>query len=300
LYNNPLVDRVYIWEPENWLILEHQKFDLVLNVDKSQRSGSFAMRMNAPEKLGFGMHPNGSIVPLNKEAQGNYILGLDDHVKFKVNRRTVQRIQCEQFKLDYARDEYLLELTDEEKRFRDDYKRQVGIGDDDVAVGFNTGCSELYPNKKLTIDQHVELISRMAGRSNTKLVLVGGPEDTRRNEEIVRLVGEKVINTPTTEGVRRGLCYESICDVVITGDSFGMHAAIGLKKFVIAWFGVTCPQEIDLYDRGAKILPNALECSPCWKRQCPYNLECIQMVDLDAIVQHVDRFRKNVKQVPTS
>jgi heptosyltransferase-2 len=70
-----------------------------------------------------------------------------------------------------------------------------------------------------------------------------------------------------------------------------MHAAIGLKKFVIAWFGVTCPQEIDLYDRGLKFIPHGLACSPCWKRSCPYNLECIAMIDLLGIVNAVRDYR---------
>lgn len=287
LYNNPLVDRAYVWEPESWLVLQQMQFDIAMNVDKSQRSGAFILTLNATEKLGFGVNERGQIIPLNKEANYNYRLGLDDHFKFQINQKTVQQIQCEQFKLKYARDEYVLELTDDEKEFCTAYRRRVGIRDHEFVVGFNTGCSELYPNKKMTIDQHVALIEKMHTRENVKLVLVGGPEDTERNAEIQRRVGNKVLNTPTTEGVRRGLCYENICDVIITGDSFGMHAAIGLKKFVIAWFGVTCPQEIDLYDRGVKFIPPGLHCSPCWKRSCPYNLECIQMIDLEGIAKAV-------------
>jgi ADP-heptose:LPS heptosyltransferase len=129
----------------------------------------------------------------------------------------------------------------------------------------------------------------LAGIPRVKVVLVGGPEDTQRNAEIVRRVGEKVISTPSTEGVRRGLCYVNISDIVISGDSFGMHMAIGLKKYVIVWFGVSCPQEVDLYDRGLKLIPYDLNCSPCWKRECPYNLECIQMINLEAMVKEVER-----------
>ena len=48
------------------------------------------------------------------------------------------------------------------------------------------------------------------------------------------------------------------CDVVISGDSLGMHMAIALSKHVVAWFGPTSPQEIDLYDRGVKLLADRL------------------------------------------
>lgn len=287
---NSYIDRVYVWEPESWLILQQIGFDVVMNVDKSQRSAAFVMGLKAKQKLGFGLHANGSIIPLNKEARRNYILGLDDKIKFRVNKKTVQRLQCEQFKLKYGRDEYALVLTPEEEAFCKSYRESLGIQKAEMVVGFNTGCSDLYPNKKMTIEQHARLIGRMAPIPGIKLVLVGGPEDTQRNAEVVRLLGDKVISTPTTEGVRRGLCYENICDVIITGDSFGMHAAIGLRKYVIVWFGVTCPNEIDLYGRGVKLIPEGLECSPCWKRECPYNLECIQMIDLDRIVQHVREY----------
>jgi heptosyltransferase-2 len=296
LLNNPLIDRVFLWEPESWLILQQLQFDVVMNVDKSQRACAFTMGIQAKEKLGFGLNGRGAIIPLNREAEENYLLGLDDHLKFRVNRKPVSQLLCEELKLQYSRDEYMLVLTPEEEHFCREYKAETGLpageaGERDLIVGFNTGCSELYPNKKMTIDQHVILIRRLSGIPGLRLVLVGGPEDTQRNAEITRAVGTLVVNTPTTEGLRRGLCYENICDVIITGDSFGMHAAIALKKFVIAWFGVSCWTEIDLFDRGVKLIPEGLECSPCWKRVCPYDLECIQMIDLDAIVRHVKTYK---------
>jgi heptosyltransferase-2 len=287
LQHNPLVDRIMTWDPESWLILREMTFDVVMNVDKSRRSGAFVMGINAKKKLGFGMNADGQIIPLNRGAEANYVLGLDDELKFRVNTKTVPQLQCEEFGLEYRRDEYILNLTAEEEHFCAVYRERNGLAPGTLIVGFNTGCSELYPNKKMTIDQHVGLVNRLYAVPGVRLLLVGGPEDTQRNAEIVRQVGDMVHSTPTTEGVRRGLCYENLCDVVITGDSFGMHIAIGLRKHVIAWFGVSCWSEIDLFDRGTKLIPGGLACSPCWKRECPYNLECIQMIDLDRIVNEV-------------
>ncbi len=292
LRNIPHLDRVYVWEPESWLVLQQMKFDLVLNVDKSQRSCAFTNTLQAKEKLGFGLNTHGQIIPLNKEAHYNFRLGLDDELKFRLNQKTVQQIQCEQFKLKYKRDEYTLTLSSEEMEYCKELKRKHGLDGEDLVVGFNTGCSELFPNKKMTVDQHIVLINKLSQIPGIRLVLVGGPEDTQRNAEIMRSVGKNGLSTPSTEGVRRGLCYINICDVIISGDSFGMHAAIGLKKHIVVWFGVSCWTEIDLYDRGIKLIPEGLECSPCWKRACPYNLECIQMIDLDAIVDQIRQYRR--------
>jgi ADP-heptose:LPS heptosyltransferase len=292
LQHNPFVDRIMVWSPEHWMILEQMKFDVAMNVDKSQRSGSLMMRVQARRKLGFGMNENGQIIPLNPESQENYLLGLDDIAKFRFNKKTVPQLECEEFNLPYARDEYVLQLTEDEKSFCDRYSQTHGLSGSDLVVGFNTGCSELYPNKKMTVDQHVTVINRLRETPGIRMILLGGPEDTERNAEIARRTGNTVVSTPTTEGIRRGVCYINLADVVISGDSFGMHAAIAMKKHVVVWFGVSCSAEIDLFDRGVKLVPEHLACSPCWKKTCPYGLECIDAIPLDTIVAEVNRMAR--------
>jgi heptosyltransferase-2 len=111
LAHNPYVDRVHLWEPEQWLILQSLKFDLLLNVDKSVRSGALAGAVTAGTKRGFGITGTGVIVPLNREAEENYILGLDDHLKFRTNQKSGSQLLCEQFKLPFRRDRYVLPLV---------------------------------------------------------------------------------------------------------------------------------------------------------------------------------------------
>ncbi|HVO73571.1 MAG TPA: glycosyltransferase family 9 protein, partial [Ignavibacteriaceae bacterium] len=190
------------------------------------------------------------------------------------------------------------------KKFISDFKKEAGINENDFVVGFNTGCSELYPNKKMTIDQHIYLIDKLLARKKYKIALFGGPEDIQRNESIYsKFKGKtgfglaeprRIINTPANLGVRKGACFEDIADLIITGDSFGMHLGVALKKFVIVWFGVSCWTEIDLYERGIKLFPEDLFCSPCWKMECPYNLECIKQIDLDRIVREVDKYYQSL------
>lgn len=309
LFNNHLVDHLYPFDAETILIMNRMKFDYAMNVDKSQRSCALLNSVNATNKLGFGLNEDGKIIPVNEGAYYNFRLGMDNQLKFRENKRMGQDYLAETFELDYKRDEYVFNFTDEEKKFISSYKKEIGISENDLVVGFNTGCSNLYPNKKMTIEQHIYLIEKLLNRKNPalpvssagsyKIALFGGPEDTERNAEIYSFFSQrdpafagkgKIMNTPTTQGLRKGMCYESIADIVITGDSLGMHIAIALKKYVIAWFGVSCWTEIDLYERGIKIYQEDLFCSPCWKKVCPYNLECISMIHLNGIIKEVDNY----------
>ncbi len=291
LLYNPLKDKVFTWNDENRMILKNIEFDYVMNADKSDYACAFANEVNAKIKLGFLLNEDGKIIPANESAMYSYKLGIDDQLKFRENTKTGIEIIHDVFELDYQRDDYVFNFSPEEEKFIGDYKKEINFDDSKLYVGFNTGCSELFPNKKMTVEQHIKLIDELLKEKNIKIVLLGGKEDTDRNEKIFNTFNDvqkkNIINTPSTLGMRKGACFIDICDVVITGDSFGMHLAIGLKKFVIAWFGLSCWSEIELFGRGVKLYQKDLFCSPCWKRVCPYNLECIQMIDLEKIVSIV-------------
>lgn len=300
LFNNPFIDKVYTWTDEHRMILRNIEFDYLMNGDKSDYACAFSNEVKAKEKLGFLLNEDGKIIPANKGALYSYILGNNDQLKFRENKRSGVDIIHEAFELEYNKDEYVFNLTDEENEFIKIYKDEIDYNPDKTYVGFNTGCSNLFPNKKMTVEQHVQLISSLIKDENLRIVLLGGKEDTERNNLIFQSfnssVRKKIINTPTDQGLRKGACFIDICDIIITGDSFGMHMAIGLKKYVIAWFGLSCSAEIELYGRGEKLVPKDLECSPCWKKACPYNLECIQMIDLEKIVT-LTREYANIKNI---
>jgi len=291
LQHNPFIDRVYEWNDESRLILLQLYFDLALNADKNQNSSAFMMELNAGAKRGFGLNENGAIVPLNDGANYNYQLGLDDHLKFEVNQRTGQDILTETFELDFQRDEYVLELTPEERLFCERKKLEYRIKPGDLVVGFNTGCSAQMPYKKMSIVQHVTLIEQLLRYSGKiKILLLGGAAETERNHEINYRAGNQAIETPTNEGIRRGLLYLNLCDVVVSGDTSGMHIAIALKKNVVAWFGNSAAAEVDLYERGVKIY-----CRPSadrkWNMGTP-DPTCVEHLNLQELFEAIIRYLK--------
>lgn len=294
LQNNEYIDQTYGWNDESRMILRKMAFDVLLNGDKSVYACAFANEISAKKKFGFQLNEQGKIIPSGKDAMYNYMMGIDDQLKFRQNMLSGSEIIHQTFALPFSRDEYVFSFSEQERAFIGKYKEQIGFEKTKVYVGLNTGCSNLFPNKKMTVEQHVELIKKLYQNENLKIVLLGGKEDTDRNlkiyEGIEKEMQERVLYTPTHMGIRTGACFMDICDIVVTGDSFGMHLAIALKKFVIAWFGLSCWNEIDLFDRGEKLYPAQLECAPCWKKSCPYNLECIEMIDLEKIAELVRKF----------
>jgi len=300
LHNNPFIDKTFIWNDEQRMIIRNIAYDILINTDKSVHACAFALEVSARRKSGFLLNKDGIIIPANEGAMYNYRMGVDDELKFRKNRRTGIDILHETCGLKFKNDEYIFIFSEDEKTYIENYKKKIKYDPDYSYIGLNTGCAPLFPNKKMTVEQHVKLIRMLLKDRRLMAVLLGGKEDTLRNAQIMKHFSaderKRIISTPTDLGIRKGACFMEICDVVVTGDSFGMHLAIALRKHVIVWFGLSCWTEIELYGRGVKLYPENLHCAPCWKKVCPYNLECIKMIDLGRmnalVIEHLRRKKK--------
>lgn len=287
LQNHPELKRVLTTDFHDLLQLSNLNFDIAYIVDKDLKASGVLRMTKAKKVLGFVCDENGVIQPQNPGAQELWELGLNDEKKFFQNQKTELELLKQSFELQGQPGGYCLPLFDSEiEESQKRYERWSEQGQRQV-IGINTGCAAVLPAKKLSIQNHRDLIRRMRSRyPEYQIVLLGGPEDTIRNIEISE--GLEVILSPTEKGLRDGLVSVAACDVVMTGDSLGMHMAISQKIRVVAWFGPSCHQEIDLFGLGEKILTLA-NCSPCWKRSCQKSVMCYDLVDLNQVVEAIHR-----------
>lgn len=284
LAENPLIDRVLTTDADDLLKLSALEFDIALMVDKGQKSAGVLKLTRADLVYGFTVDARtGAVLPATDAARELWEIGLSDRKKFVENRKTETQLAHEALELGpWLRDEYVLRLSEAEKR-EAARRRREWAPSGEIVVGLNTGCSGVIAYKKLTVEKHRELISELAG-TGVRVVLLGGREDTERNERIG--AGLPVIQSPTGAGLRDGITSVAACDVVVTGDSLGMHLAIALQKWTVAWFGPTCAHEIDLYDRGVHVL-SAASCGPCWKRSCSRTTMCYDLVSIDDLMKGI-------------
>jgi heptosyltransferase-2 len=288
LRSHRLIDRVLTTSIDDQLTLGALEFDIAYVIDKSLVAAGLLKLTQADQVYGFVSDPaTGAILPATSAGEKLWQLGLDDHQKFFVNQKTENELVHEALELGpYQKDDYQLELLALEK-FESLRRHELWtLRKDQPVIGFNTGCGPLMPAKKWTPEFHRQVIQKFLDLGFKNLVLLGGPEDQARNQEIG--AGLPVIQSATNEGIRDGLISIDACDIVISGDSFGLHLGIAMKKFMIAWFGPSCAHEIELYGRGVKLLTEA-PCSPCWKRHCAQSRMCYDQIQPESVVQALDQ-----------
>ncbi|RME14413.1 MAG: glycosyltransferase family 9 protein [Bdellovibrio sp.] len=294
LQNNPLIDRVCTNSAQNILHLSAFHYHIGFCIDKSPEAFSIIKNLS-PQKL-FGFYiPKGyrGIAPATPAAEELWQIGLSNTKKFFENQKTENQLLYEALELGpYKGQPYEIFLTKEEEALSQKRHQLWSEGKQKICIGINTGCSSTIPYKKLSISSQRKLIQSLLNKwHNIQVILLGGKEDEKRNKEIAKNL--PVILSPTNQGLRDGLCSVKACDLVISGDSLGMHMAIALKKWVVAWFGPTCPQEIDFYHRGVKVQTRK-SCAPCWKRHCSQQIKCNEDIDILEILQGVSLGLKKI------
>ncbi len=254
LDGNSFIDRLLIFNLDSVLRLQLEEFDIAINLDKERSAASLVGTVKAKEKFGYGLSKEGNLYPLNKEAEYDFILGLSDELKFRTNRKSYQEIIFETAGLSFNKEEYIINLDNSQNSFKKSFLEKYALYDYDIKIGLNTGCGSVFPFKKWPVSGFVELIYILASKLNAKILLLGGRNEEVRNKEILERVSTKVLNTGCSNNLKEFISIIDCCDFVVSADTLAMHLAIALKKKVVALFGPTCAQEVDLYGRGIKMI----------------------------------------------
>jgi len=288
LKHNPSIDRLLPFDFASLLPLELEAFDLIVGLEKEPRGAALVSKIKALEKRGFGLGENGNIFPLNPASEYAFLLGLADDLKFYRNEKTYPELIFEIAEIEYRRDEYLLALGEEDLLFAERFAKKERMKKGDTVIGLNTGAGDVFANKAWTIEGYVDLIKSLKKRPKTRLLLLGGPKEKDRNRTILRKAGGAVIDGGCDNTLGQFAALVNLCDLVVTGDTTALHLAVGLRKKVVALFGPTCAQEIELYGRGEKIV-SSLSCSPCYRRSCDRDPNCMRAVSAEEVLKTVNR-----------
>ncbi|GAB4312531.1 MAG: glycosyltransferase family 9 protein [Candidatus Sumerlaeia bacterium] len=305
------VDRVMTFDPRHLLILEQERFDLLLSLDKDAEALALAMSVQAGEKRGFALSSWGTPTVFNDEAVYALQLALNDPLKFYHNQKTYQEVIFDACGFTYHGEEYVLGPTDAARAHAAEVARRAGIAAGTILIGINTGCGSVFLTKQWTVEGFCELIERIIENfPGVQCLLLGGPRERDFNEEILRRLTP--LRQPTAgrpypaladagcgNTLEQFIGIVDMCPVVVSSDSLAMHLAIGLGKHVVVFFGPTCAQEIDLYGRGAKIVTD-FECSPCYLKTCDKNPTCMQALTAESLLGALHPILTSLQSRPPS
>ena len=289
---NPMIDEILSTDACSLARIQLEKFDLILNPDASKMSCAIATLASGDDLRGYCLDHQGNVRPANLEAIEWLEMGGRDDLKRK-NRRTYQDHLHQICKMDPAGQEIVLHLESEAEAKAKGFASRSGLDPDRPVIAFNTGSSHRWPLKQWGISSWLDLALRIREESDAQVLLVGGEMERERNEWLVERTDGWLINTMSDHTLPEFFAHINLCDLMVTGDTLALHAALGLKKRVVALFGPTAPWEIDLYGRGRAIYPE-MDCISCYRKKCDISPNCMERIDAPHVLEAlVDELRKS-------
>ncbi len=279
--HNPYVDRVLEYGPDALVHLQTETYDFVINPDASPISAGLASMAKGKTFKGFYHDSTGGVSPANDVARKWLEMGIFDDIK-KANADTYQKIVMDMIGIKPTNYDIIFKLDQTEKAFAASFAKLHGISEENFVVGLNTGAGKRWQNKKWTFDGYLELIDLIRREfKGVKILLYGGPEEIERNRELMER-RQGLIDTGCSNSVREFIALLGLCDILVTGDTMALHAALALKKKVVALFGPTSSAEIDLYGRGRKVSAR-MDCLCCYRPNCDITPSCMDRITPEAV-----------------
>ena len=123
---------------------------------------------------------------------------------------------------------------------------------------------------------HLAALARMLASAGYAIWLFGSSKDHAIAEEISQLAPGLCRNLCGATALGQAVDLLALADLVVCNDSGLMHVAAALDRPLVALYGSSSPGFTPPLSDQADILSLNLDCSPCFKRDCPLgHLDCL-------------------------
>jgi lipopolysaccharide heptosyltransferase II len=164
--------------------------------------------------------------------------------------------------------------------------QRLALNRDAPIVALMPGA-EYGPTKRWPVERYGELAKKVLA-CGKQVWVFGSAREQSLGEEITHIAGERVVNLCGSTRLEDVVDLLSLAETAVTNDSGLMHmaAAVGVKLVVI--YGSSTPDYTPPLSDKAQIVYLRLDCSPCFKRECPLkHLNCLKQITVDDVLQRV-------------
>lgn len=164
-------------------------------------------------------------------------------------------------------------------------KQNIVIGDEKI-LALCPGA-EYGPAKQWPTDYYAELAWHYIN-AGWQVWIFGSEKDAQVGNQINQLSANQCVDLTGKTKLAEAIDLMSLASVVVSNDSGLMHVAAGLHRPVVAIYGSSDPNFTPPLTDNSAILTLNLDCSPCFKRECPLShLKCLQDLKTNRVIAAV-------------
>jgi heptosyltransferase-2 len=157
-------------------------------------------------------------------------------------------------------------------------RRALNLPADDAPVVFCPGA-EYGPAKRWPA-RHFAALAQLVATPQHPAWLIGSDKDAAIGDAIVAASGGAALNLCGRSTLEQAIDLIASARCVVSNDSGLMHVAAALERPLVALYGSSSPTYTPPLSGRAQIISRALDCSPCFKRECPLgHFDCLNGIE---------------------
>lgn len=166
--------------------------------------------------------------------------------------------------------------------------RRLGLACDGQPVLALCPGAEFGPAKQWPQEYYAELASHWIGEG-WHVWLFGSKNDQPVCGRVSELAGHGCINLAGKTSLEEAIDLLNLAACVVSNDSGLMHVAAALHRKMVAIYGSSDPGFTPPLSRTAQVQWLGLECSPCFKRECPLgHLKCLRDLKAGQVIHAME------------
>ena len=159
---------------------------------------------------------------------------------------------------------------------------RLGVDESKPCIALMPGA-EFGPSKRWPARYFGEL-AILFREQGFEVYVFGSPNDRAIGQEVVSASGGIAKNLCGQTSLEEVIDLLSLAKVAVTNDSGLMHIAAAVGRPVVAMYGSITPEYTPPLTDSAIIHYLDLDCSPCWKKQCPYgHYNCLRNLSVGQV-----------------
>ena len=180
-------------------------------------------------------------------------------------------------------------LREEDRSWAEEKLRDSGFLDGRPLVGMNPGAT--YGLAKCwDPDRFGELGKRLVREWKAGILIFGKKEEGLLARKILEYVGNDASDLTGKTTLLRLAAFLERCRLLLTNDTGTMHVAAAVDASVIALFGPTDPATTGPWGNSHIIISRKnVPCSPCMKRVCPTDHQCMELITVEEVEEAVNK-----------
>lgn len=255
--------------------LARMHYDKAIVLPNSLKSALVPFFAGIPERIGFVGEARRGLL--------NRVHKLDEHALPQIAERYAQLAEAPGVPLARPLPRPRLRV---DKEARGATLAALGLDGTVPAVAFCPGA-EYGPAKRWPAEHFAELAGHLH-RHGYAVWLIGSAKDRTVAAAIAAVAADDCIDLCGRTSLDQAIDLLSAAQFVVTNDSGLMHVAAALDRPLLALYGSSSPGYTPPLSGHAEVLSLGIDCSPCFKRECPLgHFRCMRDIDPAQVLARV-------------